>query len=353
MSSQLQPEALAVLRILLTTKSGYRPYELSRQGLDWRSETTWFHAFTHQPSSQEDLKRRSKYLDYALRGLLYRDIRPLLRSNAMGLQEWEIFIHNLQLADPDKIESLVSSTLQDLSERQFEALFVKSGLINIGYFLRYFDIREPLFDWSLPTELDFSRIDLAAALRSSTLGAVAHFLFNFYLIGAGHWSHHFGERLGSCILELEPLVEAADYKTIDFFYWNWWLAMPQGDVPVSLRDGIFTSILTQKPLHDATGRQSLLGVIGTLHFADCDTPSSLLRSINPPETKRLALAAVSEGDIRAIRLLGGLKAVLEEALSDQEKSDCREFLLAVHNELNIPNMTSACSRLESWLHTDS
>ncbi len=220
----------------------------------------------------EAVEWRLPYLTYALNRSLHgeRAIRKKLQSGEMNLKDWNIFIHNLGLADPDRIEDLISNTLRLYSAEQFGMLFAESDLRNISTFFNRFNPHDSLFEWPLPEGIDFSnpncevqrkrslfvilspgagtkdlprrrmpqrgrsftalkddkrighnlgfsKIDLERELAQCSLSNVAHFLFNFHFIGQQAWSYHFGKQLQDRADQLRPLIEEADFRTVGFF----------------------------------------------------------------------------------------------------------------------------------------
>jgi len=197
MTDYFNPDGLAALRIFLTNKCKYNSNELRKKGLQWESKTTWFQAFTNIPCSvdESNLFLVKPYLKYARHGLLCEDISPLLESDNMDLRAWQIFIYNMNHAEPNYISSTVIPILKNFSKDRFENLFSQADLKSIGIFFNHFNPKDGIFDWSLPSDIDYRKIDFLQSLPGTSLIELAHFVFNFYFIKAAKWSHFFAEEL--------------------------------------------------------------------------------------------------------------------------------------------------------------
>jgi len=358
MTTYFQPDVLAVLRILLTKKCNFTPSELRDKGLCWKPKSVWLHAFTSNPCSKEyeGLGWRSDYLSYALKELLREDIETLLQSSQMSLRNWNILIHNLSLTYLEKTRDLVASTrdfvssiLSNYSSESLKTLFAAADLRNISIFLTHFNSNDPTFDWTLPEDIDFGRIDLSQELSKCSLEELSHFLFNFHFIGRRDWSHHFGEKLQGHSDQLEVLIEEADLTTVDFFFWNWWMAFPEGEVPEPVQNGTLIEIIADKSAQGKKDRKGHLGLIGTLHLSGGALPESLKGRLDEQFAKERSLESVRDGRLKSIRLLAGLLAVAEEPLSEDETHECHHSLRDMTFEFYVPNQEHAIQRLGGWL----
>jgi hypothetical protein len=274
----------------------------------------------------------------------------------MNLRNWNVLIHNLSLTYLEKTRDLVASTrdsvssiLSSYSPESYETLFAGANLENISVFLSHFNPNDPTFGWSLPKDIDFNKIDFPLKLSECSLLQLSHFLFNFHFIGRSEWSQHFGNRLQDHTDRLKDLIEDANLRTIDFLFWNWWMALPEGEVPEPVRNGTFTEIIADKDVQGKKNRKGLLGLMGTQHLSVCAPPESLVKRVDKQFAKDHSLKSARDGRLKSIRLLGGLWAVAEEALSEDEKRECHRGLMDLTFEFRVPNQERARRRLGDWL----
>lgn len=342
--SYLNPESISAFYLLLTRKVKFTKKEFKQKGIELTHEV-WFHSFTHNPCSpvlQE--KKFSVYGNEALSELLSRDIKPILKKDSMDLKALNILIINIHRINPNHIKTTLSPVLKGFSATHFESLISHADLMNIGYFLSYFNPVEGVFDWELPQKVDFSVIDFSHVLLQTSLNDIAHFIFNLYYYKPKSWSPYFAKKLDEHTNRVLELIQDSDLRAIDFFTWNWWMALPDQHIPATFMSKELHKILVSKR---ETDMENLLGLIGSLHLFHCPIPEEILTRISIENVKECCLKSL--GEIKSIRLLGGLWIISENILTKVEKETVSKSLADIKFHLSIPNQIYAVKRIKEWL----
>ena len=343
-ATYLNPDSLVALYLLLTRKTEFTNKELKQKGIELNHEV-WFHSFTHNPCSAIIKEKKfSGWGNDALSELLSRDIKPLLKKDSMDLKAFNILIYNIQRINPENIKTILSPVLKRFSATHFESLISHADMLNIGSFLGYFNPVEGVFDWDLPQNIDFSVIDFAKVLHQSSLNAIAHFIFNLYYYKPKSWSSYFAKKLDEHNNRLLELIQDSDLRAIDFFTWNWWMALPDQSIPETFLSKELQEILVSK---SETDLEYPLGLIGSLHLFHCPIPEEILTRISIENAKECCLKSL--GEIKSIRLLGGLWIISENILTKAEKEIVSKSLDDIKFHLSIPNQIYAMKRIKEWL----
>ncbi|MBF0555179.1 MAG: hypothetical protein HQK96_11600 [Nitrospirae bacterium] len=345
------PDVVASLVKILTIKCNLNPIVLQSIQLDLDPKIIWFKAFTNTPFTplkrgQEDIKKA--YFPYTGK-IYYKHAEKEFIKNvdSLSLKQWNILIHNISvICKPDYIKDKIAPILQSFTKQQYEDLFSNSDLNNISRFLKLYSSEDKSLNWQIPDTIDFTRIDFLAKIPDDTLEAISHFLFTFYVIKKGDCSHFFAKQLNDKHLVIFPKIEQATIKELDFFFWNFWMAMPTGQSPNIFRDASIIQIINDK-LAD-NDKESILGLFGTLKLAMPTNVTTLSNLIPPGKANAICSKAVKENLAQSIRLLGGCISLSME----------KETLRELHNKFeekfetpyDIPNQKKALDFIKEFLN---
>lgn len=229
--------------------------------------------------------------------------------------------------------------------KELGKLICESDLSNIGIFLSHFNPEDGIFKWSIPEEIDFKQINFFGKIADITLVAISHFLFNFYFINRGGWSHYFAEQLDNNYSLLIPKITNASIPELDFFFWNLWMAMPKGKKPLIFSDKRIMEIICEKVIKEKQNKESILGLFGTLNLSMSPVDKELTNLLNTEKAEAICQRAAKEGSITSIRLLGSCLLLLP-----------MYNLLELYNEIQhiqfyiqVPNQIEALSFIQKAL----
>jgi hypothetical protein len=348
-NEQFSPDVLAVTVTLLLNKCNLKRNELVEKGLDLSPYRTWLNSFINNPCSRIDPNQQliqQNYLSYAgICFIKYAEKEFLLKAQELSLKSWNILIHNLSAACPEYFEDRIILFLKNVSATRIETLFCESDLSNISIFLSRFNEENGIFKWSMPEGIVFKRINFIKKIEDSTLEALSHFLFNFYFINRGDCSNFFAAQLDNDYSQVIPKIADASIAEIDFFFWNFWMAMPEGRKPRIFRDERISELILEKAGKSRKDRESMLGLIGTLHLTNYPVDAELTKLIDSEHAKSLCRRAIEDGSVKFIRLLGGCQVLLSK---DDLKDIYNDFQKASFQfNLHVPNQIEALSSINA------
>jgi hypothetical protein len=136
---------------------------------------------------------------------------------------WYLLIHNLEKINPAWLAQEVEPRLRAWDTARWQALCEQADVRNLSTFLHRFSPHNGLFQWPLPAEL---RFPLDGKIRQATLPKLAHLLFNFFFIQRPEQSWMLALRLEAESGYIQEQLAAATLAEIEFFFWNYWLALP-------------------------------------------------------------------------------------------------------------------------------
>ena len=242
-------DVLAACRDVLKVKCRCESQTLRQRGIDLDDPGLWWRALLRPISElDEGLKYlRAPYAKEALRFVEQGGIDALW-GRARTLRDLNIVIDNLQEIYPGSVAQEVEPRLQALDAARWQNLFDQANVRNLSTFLCRFSPRDGLFQWSLPVGL---RFPLDGKIRQATLKDLAHLLFNLFFIRRSEESHELALRLeAESGYILEQLVEAT-LQEIEFFFWNYWLALPpEHEARLFQLPGLPDSLLPNSTLSD-------------------------------------------------------------------------------------------------------
>ena len=350
---QFSPDILEIIWLLLIKKCQFTFDDLNSRAIDLRPRKIWLRAFINNPCQKVQGKRsliQKNCLNRAFKRLIcQKDIKAPItqKSEVMDLRSWNVFIHNLLLADMGYIEKEISPILKGLSGERFESLFCQTDLQNIGIFLSRFNPKDGVFKWSISREINFKKIDFLQKIEGVSLEAIAHFLFNFYFIDRGDCSHYF-----ACLLNENPdkfisKTAASDLTEIGFFLWNHWLAMPKDSRPFFVENKEILRIIKEKAKSEKQ-KDSIQQVIGVLSLIGTSPSDELKRLVSSDEATLLCQEAIKNNSVTAIRLLAGLSEIADSITED----DKDVFMQGINNFMfstEIPNQLASIEKIRKWL----
>ena len=315
-NEQSSPDILAAAIRLLKEKCNLTRNELIEKGLDLSPHKIWLNSFVNNPhpkvgGSQQLIQQN--YLSYA--GACFVEFAEkefIGKSLLMTLESWNIFIHNISASCPKYLEEKIIPLLKGFSVNRLEKLFCESDLSNTSRFLKWFNPEGGIFRWSISDEVNFKRVNFLEKIEDSTLEALSHFLFSFYFINRGEWSNFFAEQLDNDYSQIIPKIKNADIAELDFFFWNFWMAMPKSKKPRMFNDEKIRGLIVDKATKETKDKECLLGLIGTLKLSMSAIPEGLIELITAEDAKSICKKTIKEGSIKFIRLFGGCLLLLSE-----------------------------------------
>jgi hypothetical protein len=285
--NRFSPDELILIEKLLITCCHWDHNMLTQNGLYFKSALILFRAFTRNSRKQYTDKGQQNiqdnYMNQALRRLKRESTLTDRIKRIDTLNEWNTFIFNLMDVEPGFIRERISPLLRKFPARMYNRWFGKSDLKTIGYFLSYFNPGEPLFTWKLPGEIRFDFKDFSQQVENSTLGDIAHFIFNFYYINRPDLCHRFAEEINANFLEtlLSKMKEKETLlRDIDFLLWNTWTTLSENKAPCLLHSPGLVEILLEKAKQHTEKNEDLLAIIGTYFLAAGRAPEAVTRAIN-------------------------------------------------------------------------
>jgi hypothetical protein len=203
----------------------------------------------------------------------------------------------------------VEPRLRAWDTARWQALCEQADVRNLSTFLHRFSPHNGLFQWPLPAEL---RFPLDGKIRQATLPKLAHLLFNFFFIQRPEQSWMLALRLEAESGYIQEQLAAATLAEIEFFFWNYWLALPPEhearlfrlpSLPDSLRPK-----LGAKLLYEA----HWLGLAGSWRMAAAPGLDTIQRDLRPTEALRICQKLAAQKSPVLIRSLIGLSLVCPE-----------------------------------------
>jgi hypothetical protein len=219
-------------------------------------------------------------------------------------------------------------------------------LRNISYFLHRFSPRDGLFQWPLPTELRFS---LEGKIRQTTLLDLAHLLFNFFFIQRPEQSRALALHLEAENGYIQEQLVAATLAEIEFFFWNYWLALPPEHEARLFRLPGLPDSLRPKLGAKLEYEAHWLGLAGSWRMATAPGLDTIQSRLRPVEVLHICRELAAQKSPVLIRSLIGLSLVCPE-LADADRRLFAEVLESTALPgLNIPAQEQALAYLEDWL----
>ncbi|MCL4704887.1 hypothetical protein KJ068_06985 [bacterium] len=348
------PDVTAAAMMFLELKCGYSWKDLSYKGII-TSHKTWVRSFTTNSLNDEMgkalIRPRQHYFNYALKPLSTCLAKRLFGKD-FDLKAWNVLTYNLNYIGRRHVDTILAPIFREFPASKFEGLFRKADLRNISTFLGRFNSHTGVFRWQLPDGIDFKKINFGQNLVQSSLPEISFFLFSFFYINRADCAHFFAEELNKYRSLLLQLIERADLKTVDWFLWNWCLAMAKGERPLLIADQEFHRKVFAKVGGEDAAQEHLLGIIGTMHLFGCSVPQFFLDVIDIERARRDCQRVSARGEVGMFQLFAGLIAVLRGKLSPYEKRMYSRSIRKCEEKLkvSIPSQKDLLSRLKSWLY---
>jgi hypothetical protein len=336
----LEPDVLKV-------KCGFELQALRWRGVDFADAELWRRSLFRPVGEVHGGQKQFQacYFKDALR-LLEQDGADRLLRRARTLKDLGILLHNVEQISPTWLVQEVEPRLRAWGAAKWQGLLDQADVLNLGYFLHRFSLRDGLFQWPLPSGL---RFPLDGKIRQTTLLDLAHLLFSFFFIQRPEQSWMLALRLEAESGDVQEQLAAATLAKIEFFFWNYWLASPpEHEAKLFHLPGLPDSLLPKlgaKLLYEA----HWLGLAGSWRMAAAPGLDTIQRHLRPAEALRICRKLAAQKSPVLIRSLIGLSLVCPELTN----ADWRLFAEALESTvlpgLNIPAQEQALAYLEDWL----
>jgi hypothetical protein len=128
------------------------------------------------------------------------------------------------------------------------------------------------------------------------------------------------------------------------------MSLPNGQKPSLLENPDFHKIIFKKSL-DKHAEKYLLGLVGTMKLSGLPIEDYFISTLDSINAKRFCQQSSDSDEITLFRLIAGLWAIAEYAITNPEKA---VYLRALHKlnrklTLNVPKQQLVMNKLERWL----
>lgn len=338
------PDVIAALRKLLVVKCGYDSTTLKQYEITF-SPKIWLRSFVERGCSgtmRGQVSIRRSYLQLALNGLKGYPSRPLterLRGQRLRLQNWNILLHNLELADPQLLRAEIEPLLRDMSPTAWTRLTREANLLNLGLFARRFAADGGIFSWRPHIDSTLGKPDFDAILDSALLLEIAHPLFTLRYLGKSDWCTALAVAIDQDPARMLAKIEESDLKSLEFFLWNLLTSMQGLHCPAFLNSSEIGPAIIKVAKKHSKEQVDLMALCGTLHLWDWNGLSELTPLVNRESALVHCLEAAEQKNLKLIRLVVGLAALAFHELPAKGRQTIREgldslvFPFAVSNQI--------------------
>ena len=343
-------DALAACRDVLQVKCRCESRTLRQRGIDLDDPDLWWRSLLRpiRKVEGEGLEHlHAPYFKEALR-LVEQGGIDALWGRARTLRDLSVLVDNLQEIYPASVAQEVEPRLQAWDAGRWQNLLDQANVRNLSTFLRLFSPREGLFQWPLPVGL---RFPLDGKIRQATLKELAHLLFNLFFIRRSEESHGLALRLeAENGYILEQLGEAT-LQEIEFFFWNYWLALPpEHEAQLFHLPGLPDSLL---PKLGTKKRNWMhwLGLAGSWRMAGAAGLYTIQKRLHRGQALGHCRKLAARKSPVLIRSLIGLSLVGPIMVDADRRLFVEALRSMVLPGLKIPNQDQAMVYLEAWLET--
>jgi hypothetical protein len=265
---------------------------------------------------------------------------------ARTLQDLNIFISNLEKINPAWLAQEVEPRLRAWDTARWQALCEQADVRNLGTFLHRFSPHHGLFQWPLPAELHFP---LDGKIRQATLLELAHLLFNFFFIQRLEQSRALALRLEAENEYIQEQLVAVTLAEIEFFFWNYWLALPPEHEARLFRLPGLPDSLRPKLGAKLEYEAHWLGLAGSWRMTAAPGLDTIQRHLRPAEALHICRKLAAQKSPVLIHSLIGLSLVCPELAGADRRLIAEALESTVLPGLNIPAQEQALAYLEDWL----
>ncbi|MBF0607203.1 MAG: hypothetical protein HQL61_06630 [Magnetococcales bacterium] len=346
-------DTLAVIKLFLKEKCQLTTKYIKEKGINFDNYDIWFNAFTNhtfsRPNKNSGIDNEhmfKKYRNDAVKQLSSNPylLKKRLCSTDVTLKSLNLLIDNLRIAKNEHLTvNNIAQELRGFDKQRLASLFSTSDIQNVGIFLSHFNKEKKVIEWDFDIDIDYQKIiDLDKYLQVNAdnknskdkLLELAHFMFSFYYINRPDLCNYYARELDKNADHIIKLADEATLRAIDFFLWNLWMSLPEGEKPAMYSNQEIWALVKEKVFSRETDKDSILSLIGTMRLADLEIPSEFTVLLKPDEAKDICSNARKKSDTKKIsaRFLAGLSVVLK-SITTEERA---EFISALYEETSVP-----------------
>ena len=348
------PDVVAALSSLLGKKCGYDQATLQQFGIDFDSET-WLSSFIERGCTQPQPAQQAVqqiYLQLALNGLRGYPSLPLqqrLLGHQLSLQNWNILIHNIKLADPEFLRAELEPLLRDISPAEWARLVRDADLMNLSIFAAKFAPESGDFTWRPHLDPAFGEPDFASVVGRSDLTATAHGLFNLRHLGKPDWCAAIADALDRDSESVLPKIAAADLQTTDLFLWNLLTARHDLQCPALLNSPGIGAAICEVATKYSKEQVNLAALCGTLHLWGWQGLGELMSMVKGKLVIEHCLTAAKSKSPSLIRLAAGIAAISPIGFSAAARQAITDGLGSLAISLAFSSQVLALERSRTWI----
>jgi len=326
----LSPDGLAALLELLQTRCGYTPEQLRRIGLNPQDAKLWILAFKEHLAGNILVRYQQHCLQTALAQFKAALCTREWSWRSLNLKQWSILSHNLTLADPSSLDSLIWPALSALTPEHFARLISQSNVRDLSFFVNRFQLGGLFQNRVLPTFRP--EVGTLAGLRAEALSDWAHLLLNLWWVGAGEAATNLMQLWRDEDENLRELIMQTDARGLSFFLWAAYLAEPAGDWWLTtgmLHEAVMARLHTLdsenqgEPLH-------WLGIAGIFALAGQNWPlSPKALNLSATEAQKQVRTTFDSLDSELIRCLAGIRHCFGDTAAPDFKCQSNKALTAL------------------------
>jgi hypothetical protein len=323
-TERASPDVLAVIKRMLVLRCGYSDRELASHHVDLGSCTLWLRSFKTHPSPGTNSEGQARLQSYYLREAL-----SIFRScvsapdyfEKLELSEWNTLSRNLIAADPQYFDDAVLPRIMSLGDTTLSSLFRRADLYSLHIFLQRFHRLYGVLTGGFPKGAIVDVNDLIRKLGDSNVETISGLLFSLQSVGRMAESSALAAYINENVAQFAIMFETATLRTLDWFGWNLWCALPTYLQSRVYEHGAYISAVIAHRLGTGASADALLGIVGCMHLCGNSIPQAFRNALHSGRAKQICRANANSKKPALIRTLAG--AVALDLLRDDNLE--REF----------------------------